>query len=584
MMRLLAAIWLLPAMAGALTAQTTGQTTTLTDADHAIEGLRQAARDLTDAVRRFHSDLDEAIDRYDRGYRAADGRQMQGADAGLTGGPADIVQESVRRFAAWRMLSARDASYQPPPVADMDRIQNLIEGAHRRIEAGTGVLSRLLVVSAKDFDPHRDALMKSRHEQLLKARAAAEDASKQAWLALPIDLPDGGSSGDSSQKAWDILSRGWPNGPRPGVVTPAGDAKEARPAIPIRIYKRKRVTLVSNASYRMALTDSGIDDADGRRLFYQEEWIQRGTSVIRVRWRVAVDRATGQHVLVTRYPALELRGALDDLYREIDRYSLWYLEPGDDSGQPSADDVEAALADVEDARVSVRMAVDDFQNTVRASLAQQDGSRAIAGEALLDAGLAAPIRESLYAIRAHLAGVPASLAAENKVWAAITQGTRQAMSLEAAASWGNPILQREPAGSETAARWEDLMARSDRAIDLLREADIEAAGELPPNSTQAEAKFPALQRGVIVRIRRPSAQHLEKGLIMCRQEIWHMESPMPGAREVRRTATLVAVDPRTGAQTAVAGRTKYYPVDAGDILENVFDEHSADDLPVALVD
>ncbi len=509
---------------------------------------------------------------------------MQGADSGLIGGPADIVQETVRKFAAFRMLSARNAKYNPPPVADMDRIQHLIEEAHRRVDASSSVLRELLVVTAENFDPHRDALMKSRHNQLLQARAAAEDAAKRAWLALPIDLPDAGLSGDGNRQAWDILARDWPNGPRPGGVTPGGEANEARPAIPIRIYRRKRVTLVSDNSYRMALTDSGIDDAQGRRLFYQEEWIQRGSSVIRARWRVAVDTATGEHVLVARYPMLELRGALDDFYREIDRYSLWYLEPGEDSGWPSPDYVEAALADLEGACVDIRMAVDDFQNTVRASLAQQDESRATAREPLLDAGLAAPIREALYAIRAHLAGAPASLKAENKVWEAITQGTRLAMNLESAASWGNRILQEAPGGSPAAIEWEDLIERSDRAIDLVRNAEIEAAGALPPNSTQAEAKFPALQRGVIVRIRRPSAQHLEKGLIMCRQEIWHTESPMPGKREVRRTVTLVAVDPRTGAQTAIGGKTKYYPVDAGDLLENVFDEHSADDLPVALVD
>lgn len=102
-MRLLAAgISLLLAMAGGLTAQTSPKTTTLTDADHAIEGLRQVVRDLSDAVRRFHSDLDEAIDRYDRGYRAADGPQIRRAED----------YREIDRYSLWR-LEPGDDSRQP---------------------------------------------------------------------------------------------------------------------------------------------------------------------------------------------------------------------------------------------------------------------------------------------------------------------------------------------------------------------------------------------------------------------------------------------------------------------------------------
>ena len=70
--------------------------------------------------------------------------------------------------------------------------------------------------------------------------------------------------------------------------------------------------LINEPSYRMAMTDAGIEDGPGRHIFYQEEWVQRGVSVMRYRWRVAVDTASGQHILLKRYPPLELHGALED--------------------------------------------------------------------------------------------------------------------------------------------------------------------------------------------------------------------------------------------------------------------------------
>jgi hypothetical protein len=78
-------------------------------------------------------------------------------------------------------------------------------------------------------------------------------------------------------------------------------------------------TVIKEASYRMAATDSGVEDNPGRHIFYQEEWARRGVSVVRYRWRVAVETVTGQHVLLKRYPPLELRGSLDDLYSHRDR-------------------------------------------------------------------------------------------------------------------------------------------------------------------------------------------------------------------------------------------------------------------------
>src|ERR1700722_10172842 len=169
--------------------QTPPPTYNPTVVEEAINGLSRVTKELVEAVRLLHSDLDEAIAGRDRGYRLADGRQILAADADFTSGPAGISYDAVRRLTAFRMLAARNEHYHPPPVADIERIEELIAEARGRAETSTAVLRRLLIVSVKDIDPRRDAEMQRLHDQLLKARSAAEEAARQAWLALPVDHP-----------------------------------------------------------------------------------------------------------------------------------------------------------------------------------------------------------------------------------------------------------------------------------------------------------------------------------------------------------------------------------------------------------
>src|SRR5580704_11295565 len=144
----------------------------------------------------------------------------------------------------------------------------------------------------------------------------------------------------------------------------------------------KRITLINELGYRMELTDSGIEDPPGRRLFYQEDWVQRGTAVIRMRWRVGVDTRTGQHTLIKRYPPRELRGRLEDLYKRWDADYLWYLEPPDESTEPSRQEVESALAQVTRSREQIRVAVQHYKNAIREALARADRAHAAGDEAI----------------------------------------------------------------------------------------------------------------------------------------------------------------------------------------------------------
>jgi hypothetical protein len=571
------AIGLMLLLAGGMVLQASGTSADRSDAVTTIERLRQLSKELSEAVRRFHSHLDEAIARYDHGYRPDQDRQVHGADAGIAGGPPDIMLSTVRKFAAFRMLAMRSERYEPPALQDLDQIEALILSARKLSSESSSILRRILVVSVKDLDPRKDSSPKTLHDQLIKGRAALEEAAKQAYLALPIDIPEGTSPEERKQKAWDLLVSGSPV--REGhVEAPAQARKPAGPesTIPLRIAHRKRFTLVSEPSYRMALTDSGLEDGNGRHIFYQEEWVQRGMSVIRSRWRVAVDATSNAHILIKRYPLLEMSGVLDDLYFPINRDSLWYLEPAEEV-QPAPAQVESALSEVEASRAAIGTAVVDFRNAVRYTLARHDQRHAAATDSQLDAGMSESLRQTLFTIRAHLAGVPTIIEAENKVRQAIGQAVRAVADLEELAAWDNRLTE----WAADAAEFDRLLQRSDREIDLERIAETEALRALPPDATEMAARFPELQKDTIVRIRRLAAPNPGDGLVRFLQEIWCLASPMPGLREVRRSATLVAVDPGTGDQMLTGSKTKYYARAPGEPLEQAFDEYSADDLLIA---
>jgi hypothetical protein len=561
-------------LAGVLPGQALPSATSFSDTDTAIKGFRQISSELNDSVKSFYAHLDQMIARVDRGYRQDNGQAVQSADVDLIGGPPDVTWSAIRKFVSFRMMVARNEEYAPGPVADLEHIQQLIVEARKRVDASSSVLRRLLVVSVTDFDIHNVAAVKARHDQLLKARIGAEEAAKRAMLVLPMEQAEGSAPEETAEKAWDLLGRG-----SPGPKEPAPNARpQTAPAVPIRVERRRRITLISEASCRMAVTDSGIEDDQGRHIFYQEEWVQRGQSVIRYRWRVAVETATGEHVLLKRYPARELHGDLDVLYEHRDRDNAWYLEPLDESTEPTRNEVESALAGVARSREAVRSATRDFKIRIRETLARQDGLRDAVNEPVVDSGLPDGMRQMLFAIRAHLARVPAVIESESNVRHAISQAETAVRDLEPLAAWSNrtarPSLSEAPSTSE----WAQLLDRSDWEIDSVRNAETEALWALPPDSSRAEDQFPAIDKNFIIRIRRKPSANPEDRSVRCLQEVWRMGGALLGDREVKRTVSLILVDPQTGNQTPVGGGTRYYKASPGDGLEEIFDEYASDEV------
>ena len=525
-----------------------------------IAALREITRQLNQSVRSFYSQLDKTLSQHDRGYRAQDGHIVPSADADLNNGAADVMWTTARKFAVVRMLASRNETYKPPALAELDRMQLLLAETRQRVNASTALIRRLMVISHADLDLHKDALTDARreHQQLLRARADAEDAALLALLALPIEQSETSSPEERAQRTWDSLARGMPG--KPMVEQISTKAAQPLPDIPLRIERRKRLTVLQDPSYRMAITDSGIEDQQGRHIFYQEEWAQRGVSVIRLRWRVAVETRTGQHIMIKRYAPVELQGSLDDLYNHRDRGALWYLEAADDSVEPASDQLEAALDQVGRARETVRTAAQSFRNIVHDALARQPE---------LDGGMSDSLRETMFAIRAHIAGVASILQAEHNVRDAIAGAELAVRDLEPLAAWFN---------RSTALQDSQMLERADREIDSLRSVESQATSYLPPDSTLAQDNFPALQHNLIVRIRRAPDKNAKTPAVRCLQEVWGMESAMRGSREVRRTATLILIDPRTGTQPRVASGTSVYKISPDVLLEEIYDEYAADDV------
>ena len=71
---------------------------------------------------------------------------------------------------------------------------------------------------------------------------------------------------------------------------------------------------------------------------------------------------------------------------------------------------------------------------------------------------------------------------------------------------------------------------------------------MPPDISDTTAKFPALQEDMVVHVYRRRSWDNPTTAISFLQEIWCLESSGRGARRVRRTATLISVDLKTGNQ------------------------------------
>jgi len=151
-------------------------------------------------------------------------------------------------------------------------------------------------------------------------------------------------------------------------------------------------------------------------------------------------------------------------------------------------------------------------------------------------------------------------------------------NLEPLAAWANRA--ENPALSKTLSPsdWAQMLNRSDWEIDTVRNAEAEALRALPPDSSRPEEQFPALEKNVIIRVRRTISKNPQDTSVRCLQEIWRMESGTLGIHEVKRTVSLVLIDPETGNQTRIGGGTRYYKASPGDLLEDVYNEYASDEV------
>jgi hypothetical protein len=553
--------------------------------DKATASLRQVADDLSGAVKLFQTHLDREIAVHDRGYRTESGRRIPGADDDLAAGlPSELGEAAVRKLFAGRMIAARRPGYEPVPLSDSDRIQSLIAEARSRIAVGNGVMRRFFVIPAKELSSRSTAELKAKRQEWLKARYDAEEAAKKAFVALPAALPAADSAQQQRDRAWDLMVTKLPRDAKP-----SGEAPDSSPAaagsLPLRFENGKRITLLNQLCCRVTLTDSGMEDAQGRHLFYQEEWVRRPGNQARgalsgaariailMRWAVAVNPATGQHTLLRRYAPREMRGDFDDLYRlQGTDYSLTAELPAR-SAPVSTPELISALAAVDRSRQELQDAIAGFQRQVRDALARNDSLLAGRDQLPLDDELSNELRQRLFAIRSRLAAAPVMLDAENNIRRAAERAAVNVRTLEALVAWVNGnVLERDTPAPDSHTLL-DALNRSDDAIHGTRALAQEALAALPPDvSTPSGGQFPALKKDVIVRIRR---QESAAGTVRCRQETWGFSASVRGAREVKRTIVSIDIDPKSGSQIPAGREVKYYRIDPGEVLEEIYDQNAA---------
>jgi hypothetical protein len=551
------------------------------DPDKAAASLRQITNELNETVKRFQSHLDREIAEHGRGYQSKSGKRIPGADADLIsgGGPADVVQAAMRKLFAARMIAARRPGYAPAALADFDRIEVLIGEARSRIDNGNDAMRRLLVVSAREMNPGADAKQRMRTHELLKARNAAADAAKRAFVALPIALSEADTPEAQRETAWDLMVANRPI--RSGGAAKAEDASKANAAIlPIHFQPGARITLVNEHFCRVTLTDSGMEDRQGRHLFYEEEWVRRIGNVARtattgatgvvvlMRWAVAVNTKTGQHTLLRRYGEREFFGDFDDLYKQQRNGYAVNAKLPQRADPPSMKELASALEAVDRSRQDLQDAVFEYKKRIRGALESNDGLLDGQNKPGLDDELPGAMRENLFAIRSHLAGNAATLDAEAQVRRAVDRAADKVRDLEALEAWadGNALQQDAPAADSRALL--EALNRSDASINLTRSVEKEALTALPQDFSTPEAQFPAMMKDVIVRLRKVGAAQFK-------QEVWRIAGSVRGTREAKRTIVLIDVAPATGSQIPMAKEVKYYRVEAGEPLEEIYEENAA---------
>jgi hypothetical protein len=562
----LLALGALPAGAGEETQSVAGAEAP----DKMIAALRQITGELTDSVKQFEAHLDREIALHDRGYRSADGRRIPGADADILSGPADLALPAVQKLLTARMISARRTGYEPAALIDCDRIQSLIAETRNRVVQSNNAMRQFLMISAKELNSRTEVEAKSQRGELLKARNAATEAAKKALAVLPVDLPEIDSPEDQMDRTWSLTGTALPVGKNDGTKVPdLPQPMNTRDdvVLPIRVERGKKITLIHEAFRRVTLMDSGMEDGQGRHLFYQEDWEQRqGTTSVK-RWAVAVDTATGQQTLLRRYENREFSGELDEVYNSRGRVYISRAKLPETASAPSLKDMAAATLETSQSREELDDAVVSFKTRLREALARSDAS--------LDDELPDNFRQTLFAIRGHLGRSEAILNSENEVRRAVDRAAQKADALEALAAWANgTALERETPEGDSRALLEALN-RSDTEIASTRSAARDALKALPPDVSRPDAQFPAFMNDVIVRMRGTHSPAAPDGTVRCRQEVWRLEGSVKNMRRVKRTIDVVDIERKTGIQTRASREMKYYPAGPGETLEGVFDENAA---------
>jgi hypothetical protein len=541
------------------------------DPAEVITELRQVANDLTDSIKRFQTHLDREIAIHDRGYRTEGGRRIPGADADLIGSPPVVAQDGIRKLFAARMIAARKPGYDPVALTDADRLQFLISKARGRVATANRVMRQFMMISVKDLNSTTDAGVKVRRLELLKARDAAVDAAKRALVTLPVELPPADSLGELRETAWDLMRANVPPASSQ-QASPQPKAQENAIELPIRLEPGKKIILLRGPLRRITFTDSGLEDRQGRRLFYQERWEQWMGVTSVTRWAVAVNPATGQHTLLRRYETREFHDELEAAYQSQGRDYLLQVKLPGISSFVSMQEMTAAMLESAHAREDLNEAVVSYKRQVREALTRNDASLSAQDKPALDDELPNSVRENLFAIRAHMAGTTSILDAENAVRQAAERAAARLRTLDAMVAWvnGNALERESPAGDSHALL--EALNRSDSEINLTRSLALEALAALPPNDAGPEARFPSLMKDVIVRIRGSAAP---PGIVRCRQEVWRLAGWVKRDRQVKRTIVFVDIGSNTGSQIPTAREVRYYRAGPEDILEGIYDQYAA---------
>jgi hypothetical protein len=537
---------------------------TLDDVETVINGLGAVTEDLNKAVRNYRKHLDEAVSKYDHGSLSA--------DADLMGGDPGIAQAAIRKAFAARGLAVAEGNseYRPSFLTDLIEIQDLISAARQRISGSDAVSRWLLVVSPNELNSGEAKKKNIKHVQLEKAREAAKVAATKALADLPIPLPEDNSAKDESY--FDLVFAGLDSSPRRGQPNGNGAPQEnsrqiSSPSLPLHSEQDMRITLINEGGYRLALTDTGMKDPQGRRFFYQEGWVQRGSVVLRKAQLVGVDPSTGQHILIKRYPPREFSGSVQDAYGRAGLNETRSVKPPDI--EPPRQEVESALAQVAGAPERLLATRQRYMSALRTDLARSDQLHLDKGESSLDAGLPDQTRLLLYALRGHVLRAAIVLEAENDVRGETKKAEQSIEVLKRLAAWANRATPELSRPTLPASEWDRLQAKADDAIYVAREAMASALAALPPDDADHDATFPELFKGGIVHMLSVRAS-TEPGRAVW-QEVWDWDAPASGRRRARQRIDTIVVDPKTGNQIRISHQMRYYAVDSDESLVDAYD-------------